>query len=112
MSGNEPLYLGLLIICLILSAFFCSSETAFTSLQRIKLEQMISDGIKGARRVARMIEKPEKLLSTVLLGTNLVNTAAAALGTALAVSLWGEHGILIATAGITAVLLVFAETTP
>ncbi|MFC1917827.1 hemolysin family protein [Chloroflexota bacterium] len=112
MSGNEPLYLGLLLGCLVLSAFFCSSETAFTSLQRIKLEQMLSANVKGAKRVARMIEKPERLLSSVLLGTNLVNTAAASLGTALAVSIWGEHGILIATAGITAALLIFSETTP
>jgi len=111
-SGNETLYLTLLLISLVLSAFFSSSETAFSSLQKIRLEQMLSTGVKGARRVSRMVEKPEKFLSTVLLGNNLVNTAAAALGTVLAVSVWGEKGILIATAGITVVLLIFAETAP
>jgi len=59
-----------------------------------------------------MLEKPEKLLSTVLLGNNLVNTAAAALATALAIEFWPEQGILIATVGVTIILLVFAETTP
>jgi len=60
-----------------------------------------------------MIERPEKLLSTILLGNNLVNTAAAALATVLAVSVWGqERGVLIATIGVTIALLIFGETTP
>jgi len=112
MMSTELLYLVLFFICLLLSAFFCSSETAFFSLQRIKLEHMVSTEVKRARPVARMLERPEKFLSTVLLGTNLVNTAAAALGTALAISILPEHGVLIATAGVTVVLLIFAETTP
>ncbi|MFC1974449.1 hemolysin family protein [Chloroflexota bacterium] len=113
MYGHETLYLILLLICIVLSAFFCSSETAFTSLQRVKVEHMVSTKVKGAKRLAGMIERPEKLLSIVLLGTNLVNTAAAALATALAVSVWGqEWGILIATVGITIILLIFSETTP
>ncbi|MFH1169143.1 MAG: hemolysin family protein [Chloroflexota bacterium] len=106
------IYLIILFVCLLFSAFFSSSETAFTSLQRIRLEHMVSTKVKGARRIARMVEKPEKLLSTVLLGNTLVNTAAAALATVIAVNLWGERGVLIATAGLTVVLLIFAETTP
>jgi putative hemolysin len=109
--ANE-LYIILLIICVVLTAFFCSSETAFLSMQRVKLEYLISTGAKGAKRVARMLEKPERFLSTVLLGINLFTTAAAALGTVLAVSLWGEHGIIIATVGVTVIILIFAETTP
>jgi len=112
MSGSETLYIVLLFVCVGLSAFFCSSETAFTALQRVKMEHLISTKVKGAKRVARLIERPEKLLSTVLLGTNLVNTAAAALATALAISIWGEEGILIATIGLTIILLIFAEVTP
>ena len=113
MSGIETLYLVLLIICLVLSAFFCSSETAFTHLQRFRVEHLVSTGVKGARRVSEMIQQPEKLLSTVLLGTNLVNTAATALATALAVSYWGEQwGIVIATVGATIIILIFCETTP
>jgi putative hemolysin len=112
MSGVETLYLVLLIICLLLSAFFSSSETAFVSLQRVRLEHMVNTKVRGAKRVARMVKQPERLLSTILLGNNFVNTAAAALATFLAVSLWGEEGILIATIVITIVLLVFCETTP
>ena len=113
MAGNELLYIILLLICVAFSAFFSSSETAFLSLQKVKLEHMISTGVRGARRVSRMIERPEKLLSVILLGNNLVNTAAAALATLLAVSLWGEQiGLLIATVAITVIILVFAETTP
>ena len=106
------LYLILFVVCLLFSAFFSSSETAFTALQRIKLEYLLSTKVSGASRVARMIERPEKLLSTILLGNNFVNTAAAALGTVLAVSIWGEHGVLIATICVTIILLIFAETTP
>jgi len=74
---------------------------------------MVDTKVKGAGRVLRMIQRPEKLLSTILLGNNLVNTAAAALGTALAISLWGEeHGILIATIVVTILILIFGETTP
>ena len=113
MSEIETLYLVFLLVCLILSAFFSSSETAFISLQRVRVEHLISTNVKGAKRVARMIECPEKLLSTVLLGNTFVNTAAAALATALAVSVWGqEQGILIATIGATVILLIFCETTP
>ena len=111
MSAIE-LYLILFILCLLLSAFFSSSETAFISLQRIRLEHLVSTKVKGAKRVARMIERPEKLLSTILLGNNFVNTAAAALGTMLALSISKEHGVLIATIGVTIILLIFAETTP
>jgi putative hemolysin len=112
MAGNELLYLILIVVFITLTAFFCSSETAFLSLQKVRLEHMVVTGVKGAGRVARIIERPERLLSVVLLGINLANTAAAALGTALAVSLWGEQGIIIATAIITVVILIFAETTP
>jgi len=81
-------------------------------LQRIRVEHLVKTKVRGAKRVARMIEQPERLLSTILLGNNFVNTAAAALATALAVSIWGEQGIIIATIGVTILLLVFCETTP
>ncbi len=112
MTGIETLYLVLLVICLLLSVFFSSSETAFISLQRFRLEHLIQTKTRGARLVAKMIERPEKLLSTVLLGNTLVNTATAALATALAISVWKEHGIIIATIGLTIILLIFCETTP
>ena len=107
------LYLVFLLVCLFLSAFFSSSETAFIALQRIRVEHMVSTKVNGADRVAKMLQRPEKLLSTILLGNNFANTAAAALATGLAISIWGqEQGILIATIVVTIILLVFCETTP
>jgi len=113
MSSIETLYLVLFIVCLLLSAFFSGSETAFISLQRFRVEHLIETKVKGAKRVARMIERPEKFLSIVLLGNTFVNTAAAALATILAVSVWGQRwGVLFATIGVTIILLIFCETTP
>jgi putative hemolysin len=112
MAGNETLYLVLLVICVLLTAFFTSSETAFFSLQRVRVEQLVSTRVRGAARIARLIGRPDRLLSIILLGTNLAMTAASALATALAVSVWGEKGILIATVLLTIVILVLAETTP
>ena len=77
------------------------------------MEHLVANNVRGARRVARLIERPEKLLSTILLGNNFVNVAAAALGTAIAIELWKrEQGVLIATILVTILLLIFAETTP
>jgi putative hemolysin len=112
MSSIETLYLVFLLLCLLLSAFFSSSETAFVSLQKIRIEHLVNTKVRGAKRVANMMERPERFLSTILLGNNFVNTAAAALATFLAVSIWGEEGIIIATAVVTIVLLIFCETTP
>ncbi len=108
------LYITLLVICVLLSAFFASSETAFVSLQRAKLQHEVNTKVKGAARVLKLIQKPEKLLSTVLLGNNLVQNAAVALATALAIHLVGseKNGIVVATIGITIILLIFGDTTP
>jgi putative hemolysin len=112
MTGLDTLYVVLLIVCLLLSAFFSGSETAFISLQKVRVQQLMDNKVRGARLVSRMIEKPEKLLSTILLGNNFVNTAAAALATALAIKFWPEQGVLIATIVVTVLLLIFCETTP
>jgi putative hemolysin len=109
----EILYLVFLFICLFLSAFFSGSETAFISLERFRVQHMVETKVKGARRIARMLERPDRFLSTILLGNNLVNTAAAALATILAVSVWGQEvGVIIATFGMAFILLIFAETMP
>ncbi len=111
-TETQVLYLVLLLLFLLISAFFSSSETAFMSLQRFRLQHMVDTKVRGADRVARLVKQPEKLLSTILLGNNFVNVGAAALATVLAVDLWGDQGVLFATIGLTIVLLVFSETTP
>ena len=72
----------------------------------------MSEKVKGAARVSALIGNPEKLLSVILLGNNLVNTAATALATALAVALWKEQGIIIATIGLSIIVLIFGEAAP
>ena len=111
---NIELYIVLLVICLGLSAFFSGSETAFISLQRFRIEHLVSNGNKGANRIARLIEKPERFLSTVLLGNTLVNTAAAALATSIAFYYIKDEstGIVVATAVLTVIILIFCEATP
>lgn len=115
MDSTSILYLVLFFLCLVASAFFSSAETAFISLPRTRVKYLVESGIIGAGRVAKITEQPEKLLATVLLCNNLVNVAAAALGTAIAVSIWTDNeniGILVATVVVTILLLIFAEVTP
>jgi len=112
MDSIETLYLALFMVFLARSDLFSIAETALASLERVRGEQMVNAKVPGAERVARMIKRPEKLLSTILTGNNLVNTAAAVLGTVLAVSIWGQSGILIATIGVAVLLLVLCEATP
>jgi len=110
---NIELYIVLLVVCLVFSAFFSGSETAFISLHRFRLEYLVTTKAKGAEKVARMIERPERFLSVVLFGNTLVNAAAVALATAITVHYWGEqNGIIIATISLTIILLIFCEATP
>ena len=110
---KSVLYVALLVVSLILSAFFSSTEAAFLSLRKVRIRRMVSDNIPGADRVQRMVEQPEKILPTILLGNNLVNTAFAAVATVIMVAAIGEgSGVLIATIGSTLVLLILGETLP
>ncbi len=114
MAGSDIAYLILFFVCLLLSGFFSSSEVAFISLQKLRLRHLADTEGGAAREVAALTEKPERLLTTILLGNNLVNTAAAALATALATSLLTSEGyaVLAATGGVTVLLLVFGEVFP
>ena len=106
--------LALLLLFVVLSGFFSASETAFIALPRARLMHLVSTGRPGAGRVGQLLQRPEKFLATVLLGNNLVNTGAAVLGTALAVSMIGNgyQAVLAATFGVTLILLVFGEAIP
>ncbi len=101
------------LVCLALSAFFSSAEAAFISLPKLRIRYLVESGAKGARQLAKAAEKPERFLATVLLGNNLVNVAAATLGTIMAVSVFGAvRGPIIATLGVTGLILVFGEVVP
>lgn len=113
MEGSDVARLILLLVALLLSAFFSGSEAAFLSIQRGKLAYLTKSGVKGADKVAQIAGHPEKLLPTVLTGNNLVNTAAAVLGTTIALSyLEPTVAIIVATAGVTILLVIFSEIIP
>ncbi len=116
MSDAHILYLVLFFVCLLFSAFFSSSETAFISLQRLRLRHLATTkGEQGlaARQVAEMTEKPERLLTTILLGNNLVNVGAAALATIVAASvLTDAQAVVVTTVGVATIVLIFGEVFP
>lgn len=102
-----------LVILVAFSAFFSASETAFSSLNQIRLKSRADDGDRTAARVLAMSEKYDKLLSTILVGNNIVNIAAASIGTILFTRLLGaERGATVSTIVLTIVVLIFGEVTP
>jgi putative hemolysin len=113
MSSTDIIYVVIFVILIMLSAYFAAAEIAFVALQRFKLENMLHRQVKNAKLVAWFKERPERFLSTILLGNNLVNTAAASLGTALAVGFLGEQsGIVVSTVAVTVLLLIFGDAIP
>ena len=113
MDTSDVIRLVLLGLAVLLSAFFAASEAAFLSVQRSRLAALVLDRVKGAERVERISSRPEKLLPTVLTGNNLVNVAAAALGTTLAGSYLSPNWAVGASVGgVTVLLLLFGEILP
>ena len=104
--------IGVLVILLIGSGFFSASETALMSISKIKLRHMEEDGLKGAKLVSSLLEDPNKLLSSILVGNNIVNIAATSISTSLFVSIWGAQGVAMATVMMTVLVLIFGEITP
>ncbi len=104
--------LSIVLILVSLSAFFSSAETAFISVNRIKMMHLSEEGNKRARIIHEELEHPEKFITTILVGNNVVNVAASVLVTALALEFFGNAGIAIATGIMTVVILVFGEIVP
>jgi len=100
------------IILIGLSAFFSSSETAFISVNRIKMLHLAEKGDKNANIIHKELQHPEKFITTILVGNNIVNVTASVLVTALALNFFGNIGIAIATGVMTVVILVFGEVVP
>ena len=103
------LIFAVLVIC---SAFFSASETAYTSLNTVRMKRMAADGDARAAKVLKLAERYESLLSTILIGNNIVNILASALATVLFVRMLGNGGVSAATAVTTIVILLFGEVTP
>ena len=111
-DGSMTLWAALVIL-VGFSAFFSASETAFSSLNQIRLKSRAEDGDSSAARVLAMAEQYDKLLSTILIGNNIVNIAAASIGTILFTQMLGaERGATVSTIVLTIIVLIFGEVTP
>ena len=112
-EGFSNLFLWIvLIICLLISAFFSGSETAMMAQNRYKLKHLAEKGDKAALRVQKLLEKTDALLGTILLGNNFVNILATSIGTVIGIRLFGDAGVLVATVFLTVIVLIFAELLP
>ena len=101
-----------IVVLVIFSAYFSATETAFTSVNRIRIKNLANDGDKKAREVLDLTEKFDSMLSTILVGNNIVNIAMSAIATVLFMELYPVYGATIATAVITVLVLIFGEISP
>ncbi len=110
-SSYEFIVLGILLI---LSVIFSSSETALMSLSKTRLRTMVDENIAGADRIQKIMEDPKKLLTTILIGNNIVNISASSLTTSIVFNLTGGNNIMVAIATfvLTFLILIFGEITP
>jgi len=101
-----------LVILIILSGFFSSSETGLMALNKYRLRHLAKQGHRGARTAQKLLQKPDRLIGLILLGNNLVNILAASIATVIGIRLFGSNGIWIASMVMTVVVLIFAEVAP
>ena len=101
-----------IIICVMFSAFFSASETAFTTLNRIRLKTEAEAGDSRAALVLSIAENYDKMLSTILIGNNIVNIASASLATIVFTHVLGDAGVSVSTAVMTVIVLIFGEISP
>lgn len=101
-----------LIVLVSLSAFFSATETAYMSLNRVRIKNMANDGDRRARRVMKLLDSYDRLLATVLIGNNIVNISSASIATVLFVSFFKNNGATVSTVVMTLVVLIFGEITP
>lgn len=109
---QDVLEILLFIICIFLSAFFSSCEVGLISITRAKVRTLVNEDKAGSKALAALKESPEHLLITILIGNNIVNVGAAALATAIAIQMFGDIGVGIATGFVVIVLLFFGEIGP
>lgn len=101
-----------LAVLVLLSAFFSSAETAFSTVNRVRLRTLAEENHKGAIRVLAILDQYGKMLSAILIGNNIVNLSASSVMTTFAIALWGSKAVGIATGALTLVILMFGEIIP
>ena len=112
MDGSDIVQIIVIIVLIGLSAFFSSAETSFTMINKLKLRSMCAEGNKSAQRVAGILENPSRMLSSILVGNNIVNIGVSSLTTTFTLKHFGGAAAGISTAILTVVLLIFGEITP
>ena len=112
MDSSFTWQLVILVILVALSSFFSASETALMSLSRIRIRHLVDENIKGAKLLEKLTNDPNKLLGSILIGNNIVNIGASALASSLAMKLFGDSGVALATGVMTVLVLIFGEITP
>ncbi len=112
MNPDDIFQLIVLVVLLILSAFFSSAETSLTTFNRIRMRTLADEGNKRAARVLKVTEDSGKMLSAILIGNNVVNLSASSIATTLALRLFGSVGAGIATGILTVLILIFGEISP
>ena len=112
MSSEMAFNIAVVVVLILFSAYFSATETAFTSANRIRMKNMAGDGDKKAERVLRLLSDYDKLLTTILVGNNIVNIGVTAFVTVICVDLFGAKGPTIATLFVAVVVLLFGEITP
>ena len=112
MNSSDIIQLAVLVVLLLLSAFFSSAETALTTVNRIRIQSLADEGNKRAAVVLQVISSQAKMLSAILIGNNVVNIAATALSTTLAIRLFGSAAVGAVTAVLTLLVLIFGEISP
>ena len=101
-----------LIVLIVLSAYFSATETAFSSLSRIRLKNLADNGNKRAKLAYKLVDNYDELISSVLVGNNIVNISASSLATVLFIKAFGDNGPTVSTIAMTIIVLIFGEVTP
>jgi len=112
MNNMTGIYIAVMVICILFSAFFSASETAFSSLNKTRLKVKAEKGDSRAKITLELADRYDQLISTILIGNNVVNILASSLATIVFVGFFGDIGATISTAVLTIVVLLFGEISP
>ena len=112
MDSGDIVALSVLIILILMSAFFSSAETAFMAVNNIRLRTLAGEGKKNAITALKILDEKDKMLSAILIGNNIVNLSSSALATSLTLKIFGNYAVSFATGILTLLILIFGEISP
>lgn len=112
MNSSDPVILGIIVVLLLLSAFFSSAETSITTVNKIRIMTLAEEGNRRAQKLLKVTANPGKMLGAILIGNNIVNLSASSLMTTVAMHMFGSVGISVCTGLLTLAILIFGEISP